>query len=102
MNQQERLFQAIGEADPYLIARSEKQRRSRRPAYCLAAAACLALVLAAGSVLSQRTGPVTAPPHGEAPPVGDAAETPPHDAGGPDEGSSPCRPTAGISGACAC
>ena len=34
MNQQERLFQAIGEADPYLIARSEKQRRSRRPAYC--------------------------------------------------------------------
>ena len=87
MNQQERLFQAIGEADPYLIARSEKQRRSRRPAYCFAAAACLALVLAAGSVLShQRTGPVTAPPHGEAPPVGDAAETPPHDAGGPDEG----------------
>ena len=38
MNQQERLFQAIGEADPYLIARSEKQRRSRRPAYCFAAA----------------------------------------------------------------
>ena len=45
MNDQERLFLAIGGADPELVARSEGRRRSRWPGYCLAAAACLALML---------------------------------------------------------
>lgn len=45
MNNQERLFLAIGGADPELVARSERKRRNRWPGYCLAAAACLALVL---------------------------------------------------------
>ena len=45
MNDRERLFLAIGGADPALVARSERRRRARWPGYCLAAAACLALVL---------------------------------------------------------
>ena len=48
MNDQERLFLAIGGAAPELVSRSERKRRSRRPGYCLAAAACLALVLTPG------------------------------------------------------
>lgn len=55
MKAQERLFLAIGEADPELIARSEQKRRSRRPGHILTAAACLALVLTLGRVLSPWT-----------------------------------------------
>lgn len=57
MKDQERLFLAIGGADPELVARSERKRRSRWAGYCLAAAACLALVLTAGHVFSLRTIP---------------------------------------------
>lgn len=56
MNQQERLFQAIGEADPDWVARSGKRRRPWAR-YCLAAAACLALLLAAGRFLPQAGRP---------------------------------------------
>ncbi|WP_325199008.1 hypothetical protein [Oscillibacter sp.] len=59
MKNQERLFLAIGGADPELVARAERKRRSRWPGYCLAAAACLALVLTAGYVFQQRTVPPT-------------------------------------------
>ena len=62
MNNQERLFLAIGGADPALVVRSEKKRRSRRPGYFLAAAACLAVVLTLGHVLPPRTEPVVSPP----------------------------------------
>ena len=55
MKDQEKLFLAIGGADPKLVARSEKRRRNRWPGYCLAAAACLTLVLA--RVLPLRTEP---------------------------------------------
>lgn len=81
MNQ--RLFEAIGEADPYLIARSERQRRPWAK-YCLAAAACLALVLAASRVLPSWTEPAIAPPDKEPPPV-TAVPDPPE---GRDPGSS--------------
>lgn len=57
MNHQERLFTAIGGADPYLVVRSEKQRRRRWPGYCLAAA-CLALVLTLGHFLPRQPEPV--------------------------------------------
>lgn len=46
MKGQERLFLAIGGADPELVARSERRYRSRWLYSGLAAAACLALVLA--------------------------------------------------------
>ncbi len=45
MKNQERLFLAIGGAAPELLVRSER-RRKHWTGYCLAAAACLALVLA--------------------------------------------------------
>lgn len=51
MTNQERLFLAIGEAEPELVICSERTRRSRWPGYCLTAAACLALVLTASRVL---------------------------------------------------
>ena len=57
MKNQERLYLAVGGADPELVARSEKRRRSRWPEYCLAAAACLALVLTLGRVLPLQTEP---------------------------------------------
>lgn len=57
MKAPERLFLAIGGADPELVARSERKRRSRWPAYCLAAAACLALMLTLGPVLPAWTKP---------------------------------------------
>ena len=57
MKDQERLFLAIGSAEPALIARSERRRRRRWPGYCLAAAACLTLVLALGRVLPSWTEP---------------------------------------------
>jgi len=63
VNDQERLFAAIGGAGPDLVARSETRRRSRWPAYCLAAAAaCLAAVLALNQVLPGRAGPESDPP----------------------------------------
>ena len=55
MKDQERLYLAIGGADPELVARSERKRRSRWPAYCLVAAACLALALSLGRVLPSWT-----------------------------------------------
>lgn len=57
MKDQERLFLAIGEADPGLLTRTERKRRSRWPGYCLAAAACLTLILSLGHVLLSWTGP---------------------------------------------
>lgn len=57
MNHQEQLFTAIGGADPYLVVRSEKQRRRRWPGYCLTAA-CLALVLTLGYFLPRQSEPV--------------------------------------------
>ncbi len=71
MNDQERLYLAIGGADPELLARSEKRRQSRWPGYILAAAACLTLVLTLRSVLPMWTErPATNPPlETEAPPV---------------------------------
>ena len=60
MKDQERLFFAIGEADPELVERSERKRRSRWPGYCLAAAACLTLVLTLGHVLPSWTEPPAA------------------------------------------
>lgn len=47
MNNQERLFLAIGGADPKLVVRSEKRKREHRKAWLTAAAACLLVVLAA-------------------------------------------------------
>ncbi len=58
MNDQERLFSAIGNVGPDLIARSDDRRQSRWPACCLAAAACLALVLALGFLTPERAGPI--------------------------------------------
>lgn len=63
MNDSERLYLAIGGADPELVARSERRRRSRWPGYCLAAAACLALALTLGHVRKLWTEPpVLTPP----------------------------------------
>lgn len=62
MKNQERLFLAIGGADPELVERSGRKRRGRWDGYCLAAAACLALVLSLGRVLPSWTGPAAAPP----------------------------------------
>lgn len=61
MKDQERLFLAIGGADPVLVARSELRRGSHWPRYGLTAAACLALVLTAAHVLSLRTMPPSVP-----------------------------------------
>jgi len=61
VNGQEQLFAAIGGVGPDLVAESETRRRSRRPAYRLAAA-CLALVLALGCLLPQRAGPAQSDP----------------------------------------
>ena len=69
MSNQERLFAAIGGADPELLVRSEQRRRSRWPGYCLAAAACLALVLTVSYVLPSWIGPAIAPPDDQPPPV---------------------------------
>lgn len=57
MTGQERLFLAVGGADPELIARSERKRRRSWLGYGLAAAACLALVFV--YVLPLRTGSST-------------------------------------------
>ena len=78
MNDSERLFLAIGGADPELLARSERRRRSRWPGYCLAAAACLALVLAPVRLLWTEPPAVTPPdpPAAQDPDAGAAPERP--------------------------
>ncbi|MCI9330839.1 MAG: hypothetical protein HFG05_01530 [Oscillibacter sp.] len=68
MKDQERLFLAIGETAPELVARSERRRRNRL-GYYLAAAACLALVLAAGRVFPLWTTPPATPDIMPEPPV---------------------------------
>lgn len=87
MNDQERLFLAIGGADPELLARSERRRRSRWPGYCLAAAACLALVLTLGYVRLLWTEPPAVtpldPPVTQDPDAGAAPERPDPDPDGP-------------------
>ena len=69
MNNQERLFLAIGGADPELVARSERKRRSQWLPYGLAAAACLTLLLSLGYVLPSLTGPSAVPPDSRNPPA---------------------------------
>ena len=71
MKDQERLFLAIGGAAPELVARSERKHRSRWPAYCLAAAACLVLILSLRYVLPSWTEPPITPPDVQPPPVTD-------------------------------
>lgn len=79
MNEQERLFAAIGEALPHLIVRSER-RQNYWIRYSLAAAACLALMLTAGSVFIWRTEtPVV--------PLAPVEETPGSDTFLPPDGS---------------
>lgn len=60
MKNQERLFLAIGGADPELVARSERSRRNHSH-YVLAAAACLMLVLALGHALPSWIGASVTP-----------------------------------------
>ena len=69
MNDQERLFLAIGEADPELVARSERGRGGWRLGYGLAAAACLLLVLVLGRVLPLGPETVPVPPDSGTPPA---------------------------------
>lgn len=76
MKDQERLFFAIGGADPELVARSERKHQNRWPGYCLAAAACLALLFSLRNVLPMWAEPVVAPPEIQPPPVTDVP-TPP-------------------------
>lgn len=68
MKNQERLFLAIGGADPELVARSEKSRRTYWRPFGIAAAACLALLVTLGRVLPSWTGPAAAPPDSQMPP----------------------------------
>lgn len=68
MNNQERLFLAIGEAAPDLVARSEKSRRTGWLPYGLAAAACLAMLVALGRVLPSWTDAPATPPDIQIPP----------------------------------
>lgn len=68
MKNQENLFLAIGGADPELVARSEKSRRTYWLPYGIAAAACLALLATLGHVLPSWTGPAVAPPDSQVPP----------------------------------
>lgn len=77
MKNQERLFAAIGGADPELVARSERRRRSRWPGCCLAAAACLALALTCVRPLWTEPPAVT-PPDPPATQDPDAATPPDH------------------------
>lgn len=67
MKDEERLFLAIGGADPELVARSERRHRNRRLYYGLAAAACLALVLACAR--PSWTGPSVNSPGSQEPPA---------------------------------
>lgn len=76
MKNQERLFLAIGGADPELVARSEKSRRTYRLPFGIAAAACLALLVVLGHVLPSWTGPAAAPPDSQMPPSITAPDSP--------------------------
>lgn len=85
MRDSERLFLAIGGADPELVERSEGQRRSRWPGYCLAAAACLTMALTLGYVLpSWMEPPAVIPPDPSAAQGPDAGTTPDHPKPDPD------------------
>lgn len=69
MKNQERLFLAIGGADPELVARSEKSRRIHWRLPCgIAAAACLALLVTLGRILPSWTGPAIMPQDSQVPP----------------------------------
>lgn len=68
MNNQERLFLAIGGADSELVARSERRRRTYWLPSGLAVAACLALLVTLGRGLPSWTEPATTPPDGQTPP----------------------------------
>lgn len=85
MKDQERLFLAIGEAAPELVARCERRGQNRWPGYCLAAAACLALVLTLVRIRPLWTEPsATVTPD---PPVtqgSDTARPPEHPTSDPD------------------
>ena len=88
MKDSERLFLAIGGASPDLIVRSERKRRSRRPFYALAAAACLLLVLALSYVLPPwTTGPAGVSPDSQQPPA-TGMPVPPETRGPEDEQNS--------------
>ena len=67
MKDQERLFLAIGGADPAMVARSDRRRGSRGLGYASAAAACLALVLTLSFVFPWRTWPAVTPPDSQGP-----------------------------------
>lgn len=67
MKDQERLFLAIGGAEPELVARSERKHRNRWPGYCLAAAACLVLILSLRYVLPLWTETPVTPPVADIP-----------------------------------
>lgn len=69
MKDQERLFLAVGGADPGLIHRSEQKRRNRWPQYCLTAAACLALALTLSRVSPLWAEPAIEPPDDQDHPV---------------------------------
>lgn len=85
MNDQERLFLAIGGADPELLARSERKRRNRWPGYGLAAAACLVLMLSLRYVLPVRTESPVTPPDVQPPPVTDVPAPPEGQDQAPDD-----------------
>lgn len=76
MKEQERLFLAVGGAEPELVARSERKRRNRWPGCCLAAAACLVLILSLRYVLPSWTEPPITPPDVQPPPVTDIPDPP--------------------------
>lgn len=63
MNGQERLFLAIGEADPALVARSEKRQGRSWPRYGLTIAAGLALAFTLGWLFPVRTDAATLGSH---------------------------------------
>ena len=67
MKDQERLFLAIGGAEPELVARSERKHRNRWPGYSLAAAACLVLILSLRYVLPLWTETPVTPPVADIP-----------------------------------
>lgn len=84
MKDPERLFLAIGEADPALVVRSDQRRRNPWPGLCLTAAACLALVL--GYVFQPWTeGPASTPPDSQ-PPIADLPAKPEIPAATPNGG----------------
>lgn len=69
MNHQERLFLAIGEADPKLVARSEQRKRNHWLSCGIAIAACLTLVLTLGRILPPQIGPAVTSPDSQGPAI---------------------------------